>query len=228
MKSAFLFSITFLLASSTIAQDPASLRPNANDPVGENMEVPPGWEVRLDRPDDSIVIGKDKETADIYFVTMTPGWHIKARPAGIYYHPANTATGNYSVESTIHLFDPQGRNEGYGIIIGGANLDGPDQSYLYFLLRNDGKYLVKTRSGSETETIVGWTASESIAVYKSGGSTAANTIKIDVSDGMLFFFVNDTLVHELENADHSTSGIVGLRINHGLEVHVSDLKVSSD
>ncbi|NND72781.1 MAG: hypothetical protein HKN43_14485 [Rhodothermales bacterium] len=226
-----LLSILIVISSQVaFAQDPASLRPDPNNPVGENLDVPPGWQVRLDQPNPDIVLSANKDSTDIWFVTMTPGWHVTAGPAAIYYHPANVATSDYAVTSTIHLFDPKGRNEGYGVFLGGSDLEGDDQAYTYFLLRNDGKFLIKRRSGSTTSNIVPWTAAESIAVFPEGGggSTATNTLRVDVSDGLILFFVNDILVRELDADEIQTNGIVGLRINHGLDVHVSDLTVSTD
>lgn len=222
--------VVFLFCQTTLAQDPSSLVPDPNNPVGENLDIPPGWMVRLDKPRADFQLSANKDSTDLWFVTMTPGWHITAGPAAIYYHPANVASGNYTLTSTIHLFDPKGRNEGFGMFIGGTDLNGENQEYMYFLLRNDGKYLIKRRIGSETANVVTWTADDAIKTYDEGAgeSTATNTLRVEVSDGMAVFFINDAVVQELETANLPTNGIVGLRINHGLDVHVSDLTVSMD
>ncbi len=219
----FVFAL-FLATSTSFGQDlPA---PDPQNPVGENLDVPADWVVRLDKPKDDFVLHANKDSTDIWFVTMTPGWHITSGPAAIYYHPASTAAGNYTASSTIHLFDPEGRNEAYGLFFGGENLDADNQSYLYFLLRNDRSFLVKHRGGSETHVIVPWTKSDAVVAYKPGESSVKNDLSVVVTDDSVAFVVNGTTVHEMAKGDMVTDGVVGLRINHGLNVHVSDLKVT--
>lgn len=91
--------VCFMLNFSQ-AQD----RPDPNVPQGINFEVPEGWEVRLDHEMEEVVIGSKIDSSDIYFVNMTPGWHIKTGPAGIFYHPANTASGTFGIKTELHFF----------------------------------------------------------------------------------------------------------------------------
>lgn len=74
----------------------------------------------------------------------------------------DTAHGNFRAETKLFLFDTEGRNEGYGLIIGGRDLEGDDQVYTYFLLRNSGEFLVKGRKGSDTNLIKDRTPHDSI------------------------------------------------------------------
>ena len=220
-----------LLSTNVVsAQNAASVIPDPENPIGENMDIPPGWEIRLDRPNPDFRLSADPDSADIWFVTMTPGWHITSGPAAIFYHPALSASGDYTATSTIHIIEPSTRNEGYGIFVGGSDLGGDGQAYTYFLVRNDGSYLIKKRTGADTETIVPWTKSDAIntAQPDTPQSSAANVFKVDVSNGLVVFFLNDEAVHELDSAGLSLNGKVGLRINHGLNVHVTDLATESD
>ncbi|MDR9419256.1 hypothetical protein [Gracilimonas sp.] len=223
MKTALQTLILMLICSSlAMAQN----RPDPNVPQGENLEVPEGWEVRLDREMEEVLIGSNPDSADIYFVNMTPGWHISTGPAGIYYHPANTAEGNFEITSELHFFDPGERNrEAYGIFLGGKNLDNENQSYLYFLLRNTGEYLIKERIGSETETLQGWTASDVINVYEDGmdDSSVRNVVRTVVSGSDITFHINGTEVASLPASSYDTDGMYGLRVNHSINLHVSDL-----
>ena len=205
----------------------AQERPDPNNPDGENLTTPPSWNVRLDRPQDGVVIGADKESADIWFVNMTPGWHITTGPAAIFYHPASTAEGTYRAETTIHLFDPKGRNEAYGLFFGGQNLDAADIAYDYFLLRNSGQFLIKRRTGSGTSTIKGWTAHDAVATYGPGTEDSVpNTLAVEVGADDVGFFVNAQEVARLPRSEVHTNGVVGLRINHGLDVHIGGFSVS--
>ncbi len=186
----------------------------------ESNPPPEGWVVRLDRPGS----GQSPQLQD-----MPPGWHITTGPAGILYHPEKTASGAYRVESESFLFDPGQRNEAYGIFIGGIDLDGDGQSYTYFLIRRDGSYLVKRRDGSETSNLQGWTKHEAVTRWEGRGEgehTAKNTIAIEAGTDELVFFVNGQEVFRTAREGQHVEGIVGLRVNHGLNLHVSSLEVT--
>jgi len=158
---------------------------------------------------------------------MDPGWHITTgQGAGIYYDPGWTASGNYKVSTTIFLFDPGRRHrEAYGIFFGGRHLADVGQSYSYFLLRDTGEYLIKTRQGAETANVVGWTASDAIMEFPGGDEQAKNVIEVAVGSTMVDFYVNGTKVHSLPRSEIDTEGTLGLRLNHGLNMHVSEVKI---
>jgi hypothetical protein len=46
---------------------------------------------------------------------------------------------------------PIGHNNYYGLMFGGSGLEGPQQSYLYFLVAQDGTWLIKRRDGDATK-----------------------------------------------------------------------------
>jgi len=187
-------------------------------PVAAQDQRPAGWEVRFDQP--------DADATALTFVSMPPGWHITTGPAAIFYEPGTTATGRFKVEATIHLFDPEGRREGFGLFVGGKNLKGEGQSYLYFLIRNDGSYLVKRRSASETVTLKDWTSHAAIVRFDPSQSSVKNVLAIEADDATVSFYVNGEKATSLPRSEVDLDGIVGLRINHALNVHVSDLTVT--
>lgn len=219
--------LLLIVLGSTVVM--AQNMPDPTIPQGENLKVPEGWKVRLDHADHEAVIGANPDSSDIYFVNMTPGWHITTGPAGIFYHPANEAAGNYTLSSTIHYFDPKGRNrEGYGVFLGGKDLEGDDQTYIYFLLRNTGEFLIKERMSDETGLIQAWTASDVINVYKEGeeASSVKNTLKVTVSGDEMTFYINDTEVAAVSSAMMDTDGHFGMRLNHSVNLHISDLRIT--
>lgn len=207
--------------------DAAMQRPDALNPVNENLAYPLGWKVRLDDPNPDAVISADTSGSDVYLASMTPGWHVTmGRPRAILYHPASTAEGSYSAATKIHLMEPGQRNEGYGLIIGGQDLDSDHQSYIYFLIRRSGDFLIKQRMAEKTETLFGWEANDAIVSFTEATTgTAANTLAVHVDDTSISFFVNDTKVHSMDKGDLQTDGIVGLRMNHAVNVHVESLTV---
>jgi len=204
-------------------------RPDALNPVNEVLAYPLGWQVRLDRPNPEVVIGADTTGTDVYFANMTPGWHFKTtEPRVILYHPASTAEGEYTVSSIIHLFTPGRRNEAYGLIFGGKNLDADDQEYLYFVIRRSGEFLLKKRLGDDTEVIHDWTSHDAIVPFPEDSDevTAKNTLSIEVGAETVKFFINEAQVLEVPAADLDTDGLVGFRMNHGVEAHIESLDVT--
>ena len=146
--------------------------------------------------------------------------------AGIFYNPATTAQGEYRVSSEIYLF-PGERREGYGIFIGGAELEGDNQSYVYFLIRKDGRFIIKRRNGSEAPTITPWTEHPAI-VKQAGDENAKNVLAVDVGTESLSFYVNDQMVTTVPRSQLPTDGIVGLRVNHALNLHIANLEIEQE
>lgn len=218
-------------AMDSTAAESSDMNAETSLSQGENLAVPDGWLVRAD--DNSVpTVGADAENPDaqdIYFVNMTPGWHLTmGRPRGILWHPESTVTGAYTASTEIHLFDPGERREGYGLFIGGSDLQGPNQEYLYFLLRRTGEFIIKVRRGAETETVVDWTAHDAIVPYaEATEGTAKNTLTVMVMDGMTHFQVNGQDVHVSTDSALPTQGVVGLRVNHGLNLHVESLDINA-
>ncbi len=227
LVAAFLLvSLAPAQAQSDGAEGAASMRPDPKNPVGENLDVPPDWIVRLDQPDPDVVIGREEEGSDIRFVAMTPGWHITTGPRAIYYHPASTAEGSFTARASIYLFPPGERNEAFGLFIGGVDLDRDTQQYLYFLIRRSGEFLIKRRAGADTEVVREWAAHEAINPYtKETKGTVNNILAVRAGADSVSFLVNDVEVASLPRSEVEVDGIVGLRINHALNLHVDDFGV---
>lgn len=189
--------------------------------AGQELKRPDTWRFRPDRA------GAD--TTSLYFVGMPPGWHITTGPSGIMYDPARVAQGNYRLESEVFFFREKSRDgEGYGIVLGGKDLDGA-ADYVYFLLRNDGKFLVRHRAGNgDVHTIQDWTAHEAIVRHTADteGATVKNVITVDAGPETVAFSVNGAQVAGFPRSQMPANGIVGLRVNHGLNLHVTKLDVT--
>jgi hypothetical protein len=187
--------------------------------AADAAKLPAGWHVRAD--------GHAAHAA-VSFVDMPPGWHVTTGPSVILFNPTRTATGTYRVRSESFLFDPGTRREGYGVLIGGHDLDGAGQRYTYFLIRRSGEFLIKRRSGETLSTVRDWTPHEAILQYDKRGDsqTAKNVLGIDVTASEVVFLVNDTEVGRVPRSEVDTEGVVGLRVNHQLNLHVSTLEVT--
>jgi hypothetical protein len=155
---------------------------------------------------------------------MGGGVHFTTGPAGIYYRPADKATGPYEAHATFTQMEPAAHPEAYGLIIGGADLEGAGQKYTYFIVRQDGMFMIKRRAGDATPTVVDWTANAAIKKLDAGGKSV-NTLAVEVGPAKVRFLVNGTEVTATDATKVDTAGITGLRINHNLNVHVEGFAV---
>lgn len=189
--------------------------------AAQELARPDGWKVRFDRPGVS-------EADLVRFVEMPPGWHITTGPAGIFWDPERTATGDFRVEMDVFLFDPAGRREAFGLFFGGSDLEGPDQSYGYFLVRDGGEYILKERAGAEAPTIRGWTGHDAVRSFadrESGEVSVLNELAVEAGPDLVRFFVNGEEVDALPRGRLPLDGVVGVRVNHALNLHVARLEV---
>ena len=202
----------------TLAAGPALAQQHDHDDdhaVAGGGTLPAGWMARTDG---------GRPLANLKFETMAPGWHLTTGPAVILYRDADKVDGPVHAITTIHLFPASGHAEGFGLFLGGQNLQADNQSYTYFLIRGDGMYLVKRRTGATTSTVVDWTASDAIK-KASADSSVANEISFLASRDSVAFSVNGKTVATLPASQLDTRGIVGLRVNHNLNLHIASLGV---
>lgn len=193
----------------------------AGPSAAQELERPEGWHVRFDHAGAS--------EADLpTFVAMEPGWHVTSGPAGIYWHPERTASGTFRAEMEVFLFDPQGRREAFGLFLGGRDLDSAEQSYVYFLLRDGGQFIIKERRGSEAPTLHEWTRHEAIRGYADRGDdvSVGNVLAVEAGAEVVRFLVNGVEVATLPRARLQLDGIYGFRINHALDLHVARLETA--
>ena len=181
-------------------------------------QAPPGWKVRADDP--------KADLTKLAFTEMKPGFHVTTGPAAIFWNPENTATGNFTIESEIFFFREGSRDtEAYGILLGGKDLEGA-ADYVYFMLRNDGKYLVKHRAGNgDTHLITDWTQHDAVVMHLGSEGTVKKVISVAAGADSVRFSVNGKPVSSYPRSHMKADGIVGLRVNHGLNLHVSKLVI---
>ena len=184
--------------------------------------VPAGWKMRVDRSTSA----QDPDAAGtIKFVTMGTGFHATNPQAAVYWNPSNTATGNYTLKGTFTLMKPSGHTNYYGLVFGGSALDGAAQSYTYFLVAQDGTFLVKKRDGEATSNVVNKTPND--AVKKPGADgKSTNALEVRVGADKIDYVVNGTVVSSSPKAGTKTDGTVGIRVNHLLEVHIDGFSTS--
>jgi hypothetical protein len=179
--------------------------------------LPAGWHGRVDRETQNI--------DEVRFMTMGSGYHIITGPHVILWDADRAATGEYRAAASFRQTKAPERLEGFGLFVGGRDLDGPGQDYLYFLARHDGRYMIRHRAGAEVHTLAEWTPHSAVN-QATADAPATNLLAIEARVGEVRFLINDQLVHTLPRvAMLNTDGIVGLRVGHHLDVHVTDFMV---
>ncbi len=219
--------LTTMLLLATAAPLAAQARPQSmdNDPTHKAVagQVPAGWSERLDDKDAARFT-----TNDVRFVAMGPGMHVTTGPAAIFYNPSDVAEGNYTVHATFTQEKAPMHPEAYGVFIGGSNLPDSTQSYLYFIVRGNGMYMINHRAGKAVHKIVEWTPNDAVHQQDAEGK-ATNTVAIKVSTDSVGFLVNGTQVQAFAKTQmhgFHMGGQTGLRVNHNLDVHVADFGIS--
>ena len=210
-----ILSLSF--ASSLAAQSSDTLR--ADPAVPQTTGLPPGWSARPD----------DKGTLkDVKFAVMEPGYHLTLGPATILYRKDDRVDGPFHTLATFHQIKRWEHPEGYGLFFGGRDLDGPNQAYTYFLVRDDGTYNIKVRNGDKVAQFTdGWVADPAIKKADAKGATT-NLLEIDakLDPKRISFKVNGKEVKWMpSHFASSVKGIVGLRVNHNLDLHIEGFGV---
>jgi len=185
-------------------------------------QAPKGWKLRVDRSTSA----SDPDAAGaIKFVTMGTGFHATNPQAAVYWNPANTATGTYTLKGTFTLMKPSGHTNYYGLVFGGSDLEGAEQNYNYFLVAQDGTWLVKKREGDATQNVVAKTPNDAVKKPDASGKSV-NALEVRVGADKIDYVVNGTVVGSSPKSAAKTDGLYGIRVNHLLEVHIDGLSAA--
>jgi len=186
-------------------------------------QAPAGWKVHVDRSQNA---QDPDDRKDIMFMSMGKGFHVSGGPAGTFWHPSNTAAGDFTAKGTFTLVKPSNHTNYYGLVFAGNGLEGPTQSYTYFLVAQDGTFLIKQRSGEQTSDVQRATKNAAIKVPDNTGKSV-NNLEVRVAGDTISYVVNGTVVHTTpkSGATAKTDGVVGFRVNHVTEVMVEGFEV---
>ena len=177
-----------------------------------------GWETRLDRGTDASSV--------LNFMTMGDGVHATTggRGAAIFWRPSDTHSGTYTISASFTQVEPSDHPNALGLFFGGSNLSAANQQYSYFVIREDGQYLIKKRMGSQAPNVVSWTPHAAIQELDAQGR-ATNVLSVEVGSSQVRFLVNGTEVSSQPRSAVDLDGISGLRVNHQLNVHIGALQL---
>ncbi len=185
-------------------------------------QAPKGWKMRVDR---SASASDPDAPGAIKFMAMGGSLHFVNPQAAVFWNPSNSASGAYTLKGTFTLMKPSGHTNYYGLVFGGSDLDGAQQKYTYFLVAQDGTFLVKKRDGEATADVVKKTPSDAVKKPAADGKST-NALEVRVSAAKIDYVVNGSVVGSTPKGDVKTDGVYGIRINHLLEVMVDGFSVS--
>jgi hypothetical protein len=186
----------------------------------QEARLPPGWQMRLDRAG---------APADNVLLEQHAGWlRIILGPSGIFYRPADRVRGSFRLRASFEQSQAAARPEAYGLFVGGRDLDGAAQNYLYFLIRQDGRFMVRHRGGAEIHTLHAWTEHPAIR-RPDGHRSVSNTLAVESDEAGVRFRVNGVEVARLPRVSQlNTDGVVGLRVNHNLDLRITGMRIERD
>lgn len=188
-----------------------------------------GWNGRIDakEAEDGMKLenAKLEQRGDSLFVTTGP--------AVVYWNPANTATGNYTISATFT--EPQYQNVNdhphpYGLFIGGSEMGTEQQSYLYCSAYGDGRFIVRGFGPESFQMNGRGTANPAINKAAGKNQPVTQRIAMSVKGDSVSCAINGTTVASYPKsalvADgklKSTDGIYGIRFAHNTDGVVTGL-----
>jgi len=224
MRSRILAS---LLLAALILPGTARAQDDADRSVADGGIKVAGWKGRIDRR----ALSQGKTINDSRFVTEGRGFRASVGPAGIFWNPANTVSGDYEVMGTFTEHKMTAAHpHSYGIFIGGQGLESDTETLMYCIVYGTGSYAIKTFRGATVSTIVATTAHPAIKKADATTGQAVNTVGWRVRGGQASCVVNGQVVRTLERAQFvaadkltTTDGIWGIRATHNVEFSVAGL-----
>ena len=216
---------TLLLAAALAAcstktsrnTDSAAHPPADPDVAAQGTGIPEGYRAITDDTTAQITNAR--------YVTKAGNWEITTGPAHIIFAPKDTARGAYTVIASFAQLEAPRHPEGYGLFIGGRDLESPNRAYTYFLVRGNGQFLVKSRAGAKTSDVIAWRADPAVEKADSTGR-ATYRMSIRVGADSVRFLLNGKQVAAVKAGTIATDGVAGLRINHNLHLTTSPVAIA--
>ena len=188
--------------------------------VSVAAQSPQGWKVRIDRSQNA----QDPDnTPDLVFKPMGKGLHVKGGPAGTFWN-GTSATGNYTLKATFNLQEPSNHTNFYGLVFGGSSLEGAAEAYTYFVVAQNGMFLVRHRQGEAVTDVVNRQVNAAVRRPGADGKST-NALEVRVNGDTVSYVVNGTVVSSGPKGTLKTDGLVGVRVNHVLDVQFEGFEV---
>ena len=191
-----------------------------------------GWKGRVDANE----AAKGGKIEDSKFAQVGSEFRLNNGPAAIYWHPAQTASGSYTVSATFTEPKYMSSNDHphpYGVFIGGSKLDTDQATFVYCTPYGNGSFIVRGMGPAPFRVSQGRsTPHEAVKKAEPGGSVTQEVAWV-VTPEKAECKINGVVVGTYPKADlvgagklESLDGIAGIRVAHNVDVTVKDFKVT--
>jgi hypothetical protein len=225
------FALAGAVCAATLHAAPQAMQDTSRKVPGGGISAP-GWKGKIDAAE----AGKGAKIDDSKVALQGGEMKINNGPAAIYWNPANTASGSYTVSATFTEPKYMSSNDHphpYGIFIGGNKLDTDQYTLVYCAPYGNGSYIV--RGFGPASFAMGNrrpTPNDAVKKAETGGSVTQEVAWV-VTPEKAECKINGTVVasypkNELVGAGklESLDGVAGLRVAHNVDVNVSNFKVT--
>jgi len=217
-----------LVAGATGAQ-----AQDANRAVAGGGIFVQGWQGKIDASE----AAKGEVLNNAKLSSEGGGLRVTTGPAVVYWNPANTASGNYTVKATFR--EPQymslnNHPHPYGIVIAGNDMGTDGQTYLYCAAYGSGTFIVRG-FGPDPFQMNGRRGEPHASVNKAAGpgQPVQQEIAVSVKGDKVECAINGTVVGSYDKAAvvgagklKSTDGVYGIRFAHNTDAIVTGLSVT--
>jgi hypothetical protein len=227
-----LFAAAITLLPAIAAAQGAAQAGDASRTVSGGGVLIPGWQAVVDPKE----AAAGATAAQAKLAKEGDAMKVTTGPAIAYYNPSNTATGNYSVKATFtekEFMNINSHAHPYGVFIGGADLNGPNASYLYCSAYGDGRFIMRGFAPAAFQLNGRGAAAPSINKAAGKGSSVTQEIAINVTADNVECAINGTVVGTYPKADvvaagklKSTDGVYGIRFGHNTDATVTGLTLT--
>jgi hypothetical protein len=192
-----------------------------------------GWKGKVDAGE----AAKGATINDSKFAQQGTEFHINNGPAAVYWNPAQTASGSYTVSATFTEPKYMSSNDHphpYGVFIGGSKLDTENATLAYCTAYGNGTFIVRGfgPAAFRVGTFGRPAPSDAVKKAETGGSVTQEIAWV-VTPDKADCKINGTVVASIPKADlvgagklESLDGIAGLRIAHNVDVNVTNWKIT--
>jgi hypothetical protein len=219
-----------IVAAMLIYAFPAAQAQDADRKVAGGGVTVKGWQGKEDAGNKQGLTVNDSK-----FAPEGSGFRLTTGPAGLYWNPANTAKGDYSVKATFtEAKQTYNHPHPFGVFIGGAGLGTDAQNALYCAAYRNGNYIVRMFSGGKRVDVVGKPAPHD-AVKKAATpeTEVVQEVGWNVRGDKVECVINGATVWSGTKADvtgpgklPSSDGIAGIRVSHNSDALVTNFAIT--
>lgn len=188
--------------------------------VGPNEDKrPTGWIVRTNGA------SKGEAGDTVKLLHRGKGYYLTSGRTSIVWTPSNVAKGKFILEGVLY----SGRTgatipDGFGVFLGGRNMQTPNAQYTEFLVKNDGQYGVFQHLGAKRVALADWTTLAGISLHTGRrDESVRNTFRVIVDDKIVQLVINRTLATSFPRALFQPDGEFGVRIGTRQQFQIESL-----